>query len=404
MKKNLNKLATLALTGVLMTGMSFGSLAAAIGGGAVTTETGDTSMTFKKELKLTDVDSSEVTPTTPGVTFYYSISGATEDATITRTVNRKNVTLDVYAPASNGVTGNPTVGTDGSVAFGSTDSASDGKVSKGVTVNFSGVTFTKPGIYRWVIKETGYTVTDGGTYTAALKNLSEANDERYLDVYVERSGESCVIKGYVLYKEGTAVGTESGKSGGYTYEENTYSVDGENENINSSEYRTYDVTIQKLVEGSMASRTKKFQFTTDFANISSGVSLTTSVTEGKGEEVSKDNHSYVYELSHEGTYTIQGIPFDATATVKENDYSADGYSIKTVAKDNVASTADENGKYALENNNESNKATAVVVTNEITDIPVTGVVLNIAPYAAMILGAGAFAGVFLGRKKSEDEE
>ena len=45
-------------------------------------------------------------------------------------------------------------------------------------------------------------------------------------------------------------------------------------------------------------------------------------------------------------------------------------------------------------------------TNTQNDITVTGVAVNIAPYAAMVLGAGAFAGIFLGgkRRKAEDED
>ena len=393
MKKNLNKLATLALTGILMTGMSFGSLAAAIGRTGAVDEVDDArDLTFVKELKLTDVDSDAV-PTVPAVKFTYSISAATQNATISREVNSVERTFDVYAPELNGVTGEPTVK---DVEFKKNSTVSNGIASENVEVSFKDVEFAKPGIYRWIIKETGRESTEEGiTYDTAIKTLGEHYDERYLDVYVVRDGESYKVKGYVLYKEEKA-GDEEAKTDGYRNEKNVY---GDDEAIKSSEYRTYDVTVTKTVSGAMASHDKLFHFNSVFTNVGAEEKLT--VSGGSNPTKSESGHDYGYDLKHNETYTIKGIPFDATSTLTEEDYSVDGYSIKTVTG---AGATGEARVYDVVNNNKNDSATAVTVTNELVDIPVTGVVMNIAPYAAMILGAGAFAGVFLGRKKSEDEE
>ena len=123
--------------------------------------------------------------------------------------------------------------------------------SKTVTVDFTGVTFAAPGVYRYVITEENAT-------SQGVTNDTEA--KRTVDVYVNSEDDgTLVIAGYVMYEgevtaapsqDGTAAGT---KSKGY---KNTYEA--------------HNLTIGVVVKGNQASRYKYFAVTVDLENAAPG--------------------------------------------------------------------------------------------------------------------------------------
>ena len=76
------------------------------------------------------------------------------------------------------------------------DANKQGYAKKTSTVDFSGVTFTEPGIYRYVITETGT--------NQAVTN--DTNDKRYLDVYVTDDNGELKVSGYILHATDSEVG------------------------------------------------------------------------------------------------------------------------------------------------------------------------------------------------------
>ncbi len=103
-------------------------------------------------------------------------------------------------PESVTLTNNSTTGTGGTVTF-----VAGGARSFTVTVNFSGVSFSEPGVYRYVITQTPADKT-GVT--------PDTNGTRILDVYVQDNNGALEIQSYDFL-------LSTAKSTGFT---NTYAV------------------------------------------------------------------------------------------------------------------------------------------------------------------------------------
>ena len=437
MKKNLNKLATLALTGILMTGMSFGALAESVSldDEGKASGAGETSLLFVKEVEVKDVDdttkSGEVSA--PDISFRYAVSTPSEDVNGSKTVTKDDKTKEykytihkgVLVTNGNGIVTAPVVENANN---GSTEKAADFNTNSTVTevkdgdtvkyyvtrtdvkIDFSNVTFTDAGVYRYYITESdnkyGTTQNIGDEFEYSSSVSANTETQRAVDVFVSRQSDGELkITGYEMYlmKDGEVADE---KTEGYTIvdERDNHNVTGGNV------YSTYDMTVEKLVVGELAKA--QYDFTVQFDKIPDGAKyLYTDASEEAGlvEAPSAnfvsftDTHSQNFKFADKGTIKIQGIPYEASATVKETDYASAGYKT-TGEKDNNAVDTEHTVEWSVGTNGRVDDATDLVVTNTLEDIPITGVVMNIAPYAAMILGAGAFAGVFLGRKKSEDEE
>lgn len=243
--------------------------------------------------------------------------------------------------------------------------------SKTVNVNFDNVTFPTAGIYRYVITETNSSNTDVKVDDTAT---------RYLDVYVVNTNNGPKIKWSVLLKmaetpDKDAKYTTSNKSDGYT-----------------NEYTTYSLNLKKIIAGEMADMTETFEFTISFkgpagASFKYGDSTITLNANGNATLT-------IPALGHEGTAVIKGIPstvkYTIAETVKENEGYTTTYTQTDVtdAQSGVTTTEKEMGK----------KDNSVEFTNTKNASTPGGVIMTIAPYALMVVLAGAFAVVFLTRR------
>ena len=170
-----------------------------------------------------------------------------------------------------------------------------------------------------------------------------------------------------------------------------------------SVYKTYDLKVNKKVTGTLGDRNKDFNFTTT-VKVPEGATYGYDETSNTTKNSIKSNEESVAStLKDSESFEIKGVPFGQKLTVTEDNYSGDGYKTYLAVDAEVSDYSAESRTTEQQENNK-NGATVINFENKKNDTPPTGVVMNIAPYAAMILGAGAFAGVFLGRKKSEDEE
>ena len=74
------------------------------------------------------------------------------------------------------------------------------------TVDFSGVTFTKPGVYRYVITEQETAGAKAVTYDTQATTADPK--VRYLDVYVEDQNNALTVRSYVMHETATVVAND----------------------------------------------------------------------------------------------------------------------------------------------------------------------------------------------------
>lgn len=275
------------------------------------------------------------------------------------------------------------------------DATKQGYAKKTSTVDFSGVTFKEPGIYRYVITETGT--------NKAVTN--DTNDKRYLDVYVTDDKGSLKVSGYILHATDSEVGM--GTSQGSDGKQNDEKSQGF-----TNTYDTSNLTFKKEVSGNQASHDKYFEFTVTIDNAvpgtvynvdiqgatpTSGSNTATIANNANQTNVTKleaDNAGKVtqkFYLQHGQYITIQGIAKESTYTVTENkeDYKSEAAAVEGF-KDPTT------GKVASADLN-----TSYLNTRE-GSIP-TGVIMTVAPFAAVTL-LGGFGIAKLSMKKRRDDE
>ena len=270
-------------------------------------------------------------------------------------------------------------------------------VKKIATLDFSGITFTEPGVYRYVITETGDN----------LGITNDANTKRILDVYVIDNAGELEIASYVLHatESDLKMGDDSGtveieasemKSQGFT-------------NV----YDTSDLTFKKEVAGNQASRDKYFKFTVNITGAVAGTVYDVDVT--GADEKSKTNAATIAENEEKNNVKTMKVGDDGT--ISQDFYLQHGQQIKIqgIAK---------NTKYEVTENKEDYKSEAAVVTgytdaasgtiastdlktsykNTRSGVIPTGVIMTVAPFAAVtLLGAVGMVTIKM-RKKEDDEE
>lgn len=276
------------------------------------------------------------------------------------------------------------------------DFTKQGYAKKTSTVDFSGVTFTEPGIYRYVITETGK--------NQAVTN--DTNDKRYLDVYVKDNNGDLEVSGYILHATDSDVGMgesqgsdgtdPEGKSQGFT---NTYD--------------TSNLTFKKEVSGNQASHDKYFEFTVTIDNAvpgtvynvdingatqtsgSNAATIAANAKQTNVTELTADNAGKVtkkFYLQHGQEITIQGIAKESKYSVTEN---AEDY--KSTEAGVVNYTAPVSGTI------ESADLKTSYLNTRKGAIP-TGVIMTVAPFAAVtLLGAAGMVTIKM-RKKEDDAE
>ena len=144
------------------------------------------------------------------------------------------------------------------------------------TVDFSKVTFSEPGVYRYKITENDTTE----------KGITKDESPRYLDVYVESAENGTLsIKGYVFHTlnavqpKGTTAGSNNpeGKNKGFT-----------------NQYATSDITLTKTVTGNQGYRDQNFKFHVDVTDLDAGARMF--VTDEAGSRTAyKEGDTVAYE-------------------------------------------------------------------------------------------------------------
>ena len=402
---------------------------------------------IKKEIKVYNPEGTDVHA--PVITYTYTVTPATgTDLTVTDEARDHDPERQVTAPVRAGLTtGLVVTGTaagaagNGTQAVGTLvftnettwETAAAGKINEyDINLDFSGVPFTKPGVYRYHIAET----VDPSYDAAAMEDGKF--DDLWLDVYVD--GELNVY-GYVcMNKEESVTETTQSKINGFV----DASDDGGTANDDGADkYYTYDLDLSKLVENdSYAEENIAFPFTVVFTN-PDGYSATFMIdqTTGTGSTGLNDSAatlsgndptdwSGVALVKEGGKITLTGIPAGVDVEVYEtNIVTGVTYAVTTkvtditddVVDDSVVSTDTTPTAAVTQGTSKTNdyestavhvdtpkiakveKKQEVEITNKLVLISPTGVVVRIAPYV-LILAAGIALLVIGFRRKAAKED
>ena len=284
------------------------------------------------------------------------------------------------------------------------DKTTEKYAKKTATLDFSACKFTEPGIYRYI-------VTESGTNQAVT---NDADATRVVDVYVNDVSDNTEYKlkiaGYVLHSNAddapdVSLGKNNGSAGAY--------VATKSQGFTNS-YDTSDLSIKKEVSGNQASRNKYFEFT---VNITGAVRGTVYDVDLSGAEATTQSNAATITANEDKTNPAR-LTVGKDGTVTQKFYLAHGQEIKIqgIAKDS---------KYKVTENAEDYKSTVAGVdgykdatngTVASTDLKTsylntrdgvipTGVIMAVAPFAAVtLLGGAGVVTMVMKKKKSSEEE
>lgn len=322
--------------------------------------------TFNKYLVM-DADAN-----VPNVTFGFAIkAGAAQEASGGSPAIYAGVDADSIAVSDASFT------TSDSTILGTPSNKEDSAqkyATKSVTVNLQGVTFNKPGIYRYVITETA-TSQDGIT--------NDTNTTRTLDVHVAYAAGSeteLKVTSYALYLTAPATVEDfanTGKANGFT---NTYT--------------THNLTLKKQVTGNQGDRNKYFEFTVSITNAVADTVYDVACPSPDGDSRNEDELTVgkdgtvtaTYYLKDDQSITIKGLTGGTHYTITEESYSSDGYTTTNTVDGTASSQGGTTGDETM-----GDSFHEVVFTNHKEGIVPTGILIETGPY--ILMGAVVIIGL-----------
>lgn len=357
-----NKLMASLAAGVMALSMASTSVAAA---GNYTPVSGDNTSAVLNKYLIVDE-----TAIVPDVTFNFTIAPGTA-------IQAANGVMEVISPATaTGVTGTPTIAPitfthsdtkNTSVQSGDNVTLDTGEnyAKRNTVVDFSGVTFAEPGIYRWVVNETTAIYNYENAGSTAQKDISSLFDwdtqaatagakVRYLDVYVTDNAGTLEVSSYVLHENANSVtaGTDMGSADVATA--GAAVADKSDGYVN--EFITNDIEFGKEVTGNQGSKDKYFDYTLVIGNAQP---LTTyAIDLSKAEATSGTNSATI--AANAGQTNVATVTTDATGAATTHFYLKDGQYI-------TAQGLPINATYALTENTEDYKQTAGIAAADNAD-------------------------------------
>ncbi len=351
----------------------------------------------------------------PAATFSFTVAAGTAVDAGTNTLavlagpivsGKPSIANVVFAAAETTSTDQPI--TNGTATDGIVNSTDKKYATKTATIDFTGVTFDEPGVYRYIITESAQTDTTG-------RIVNDTTTTRTLDVYIKDNNGTLAFDGYVLYN-GTV-------TGGPSTSDNAASsgVSGATKNDKYvNEVVTKDLTLSKTVTGNQGSRDKFFKFTIAFTDLGNGTVVNVEKT-GAAVTPTKSSAT-VYEANVMGGTDANGVTkltANASGAVSHDFYLSDGDTVKitgipkgakytvTEVPEDYAPTATINSTAAALTNGATaqqtlNDDSSVAFTNTRTGTVPTGVMLTMIP-GVLIVAAGA-AGLFLIQRKKRGRQ
>ena len=300
-------------------------------------------------------------------------------------------------------TPNDTTLQDGNTLVKNYDNTTEKYAKKTATLDFSDCRFTEPGIYRYVL-------TESGTNQAVT---NDADATRIIDVYVydnsDDNGKKLSIQGYVLHSNtddapDISMGDSNGSGGSYTATKSQGFT---------NEYDTSDLTFRKEVSGNQASHDKYFKFTVTITEAEPGTVYDVDIT---GADATSGTNAATI-AANAGKTNPQELTVGEDGTVTQDFYLQHGQEIKIqgIAKNteyNVTENSEDYKSTGAAVNGYKDAVSGTVVSTDLKTsylntregiIP-TGVAMAVAPFAAITLFGGFGAATILMKKKKADNE
>ena len=239
-------------------------------------------------------------------------------------------------------------------------------------IKFATGTFTAPGIYEYKLTEKANSY-DG---------ITVDNRTIYMYVYVVNKEANGKVTGYEVQEAILATYNETTqkmtKGAGFI---NTYTVD---------ETNAGKIDLTKVVEGAFGNKEYPWGFNITVKG-PAGEKYKTNLSD---VVLTSDEESKTIYLKNGEHFIIYGVTANDQFVITESKANSEGYTTTYL----VGAVSDTNTAQKYINNITATGAKNVTVTNTAQSNPGTGVIMTIAPYALMVVLAGAFAVVFLTRR------
>lgn len=239
---------------------------------------------------------------------------------------------------------------EGKIVFNNEDTQG----TKTLKLTFGDLDDVVPGKYKYTIKETKGNI-DGISYDKSEKIFE-------VTVSIDENGVKSVIA-VEVNGEGNQVGEDDTKT-----------------NLDfTNTYTTNPLKVTKKLAGNARNLNDKFTFTITI-NGAEGETYKTNIP---GNETITSGQAVNFDLGHEDSVDVYGLsPADTyTVTEDEKDYTSEG----EVEDPTAIGDTEKN----------------IIVTNTKTQTVPTGLYDNIAPFALVIVVAGAFAVIYFKRNRQE---
>lgn len=342
------------------------------------------------------------TASVPNVTFHYAVAAGTAQAA-------SNGNLAVLA-GNDHVTseGLPTIA---DITFTAGEAkTTETSIKKTGTVDFSGVSFKEPGVYRYVVTETGE--AQGVTHEDNSNPHKSEDRVKALDVYVTDDGAgNLTVSGYVMHDNETDKAAQL---------DETKKLDDKDTNFEHL-LTTSDVVLSKKVTGNQGSRDEYFKFTVDIKGAEAGTQYivdlsnadATTTKNGANTEthvnpalLTADEHGAVtadFWVQNNQSIKIQGLGGSTgyTVTEAENAYKTN-IAVTGDTKNGEANIAAVDGKVVTDA--AVSEDTVVAYTNDKSGAVPTGLIMSIGGPAAIALLGGVGIVTICAKKKDEDAE
>ena len=351
----------------------------------------------------------------PEITFNYSIAAGTAVAAAGQG-GTATATLPVYAGLTPGAVkiGDAAGESDGKVEFAYAAATTAGTATDGITndvnkkyatkdiiLDFTGVTFDKPGVYRYVLTEatTNNENLGGVTYDVMESN----NTKRTIDVYVVDTNGVLTVDGYVSYvgdvstaplQEYNPNGAATEYANGSTGAAATGISAKSNQYVN--EFKANELKLEKEITGNQGDKESTWEMKINFETLPTDYVVKYALITDKGAAIDDANlvwadytNNSAITLGHLDKYHFKGIPEGVKYTVTETKANQDGY--KTTYTDET---------YTYPNDGTVETKDAKVENNRQGVIP-TGILMSVTG-GVMLIGIAAIALVAINRKKDED--
>ena len=350
----------------------------------------------------------------PKTEFNYSISAGTG---VPASAGKMEVLAGIGSPAVGKAEFSEGEAVSDTAVDGITLESSQRFAQKTVSLDFTGVAFPEPGIYRYIV-----TMTTGGQQAMKYdvqKGASAAAKKRVLDVYIIDDAGVLKVDSYAFHEMADDI--LAGSSGG------SASVSGAHARLSDKSegfvnlYATKNVTFGKEVTGNQGSKDKYFEFTFELTNAEKGTTYIADISaaetaSGVTEATipanrSKNNPTQFitdatgaaavkYYLCDGQYITVKGLPEDSSYALAENkeDYvSANGIAA-SIARGGIAHSDPLSGTIAA-----SDIRTGF--TNTRNGIVPTGILFAAAPAAGTAaLGIAGLAVILIGRRRRNDKD